>query len=245
MPASFNRGYARGVDTVGTTEKVLGMAILLLTAGIVATFIGQTMATKDSPAEVVAGMQAASEGATGTMTVNRQPIEVSGVSVVAPEASALATGQSEYTFPDPGLRGWQAPSRVIHYTPETMHEKINGRADLYLHYGVTGLTFGTYRSGGEAGHYVDVYWYHMGDPGNALAVFRAESPPDVPPIAIGDLAYQTGGAVFLQIGSQYVQVLPGSLDDVDAAAAEQVARRLAEQIGGGIGHPRGESKDEG
>ncbi len=238
MPASLNRGYARRVNAVGITEKVLGLAILVLTAGIVATFIAQTMTTTDSPAEVDVDTQAASEGTPGTMTAHPQPAEGSDASVVAPEVSKPTTGQSEYTFPDPDLDGWQAPGRVLHYTPGNLHKKINGRAEIYLHYGVTGLTFGTYRHRVEAGHYVDVYWYHMGEPGNALAVYRAESPPDMPPIAIGDRAYRAGSAVFLQSGAHYVQVLPGSLDDVDAAAAERVARRLAEQIGRGSEHLR-------
>ena len=87
MPASFNRGYARRVGAVGITEKLLGLAILLLTAGIVTTFIVQTTVTTDSSATMDMDARAASEVIPGAMTVQPQPAEVSDASTVAPAPS--------------------------------------------------------------------------------------------------------------------------------------------------------------
>jgi hypothetical protein len=125
------------------------------------------------------------------------------------------------------VEGWQRPERVSHYTPDTLYEKIDGRADAYLQFHVVGLTFGTYLHRSETDRMIDVYWYDMGKAENAMGIYRAEESPDGAPVSFGRDGYQVGGAVFFWKGPAYVQVLPVASDVDDAAVALEIAKRLA------------------
>ncbi|MGB2984794.1 MAG: DUF6599 family protein [Phycisphaerae bacterium] len=133
-------------------------------------------------------------------------------------------------FPDSGVAGWRTPREVSRFTPETLYQKINGRADVYLQFHVVELTFGTYYHQTDTDRMVDVYWYDMGKPVNAFGIYRTEAPPDATPVSIGQDGYKTGGAVFFRKGSSYVQVLPAGPDMDDSGVALSVAGRLADLI---------------
>lgn len=209
MATFFGRRYARGIEAVGRTEMALGLLILLMLVGIIATFIVQTATNTEYLFEV--------DQAAYQTTPDRS---MAGVG---------ARAEPGNPFPDPGVQGWAAPARVSRYTPETLYKKIDGRAEVYLHYGVVGLTLGTYRHATEPNRTIDVYYYDMGTPKNALGIYEAEAPPDAPPAPLGHDAYQVGSAVFFRRGADYVQVLPTALDD-DAAAALSIATRLDARI---------------
>jgi hypothetical protein len=140
------------------------------------------------------------------------------------------SGATESLFPDPGVPGWRSPQRLSRYSRENLYVKIDGRAPVYLDSGVVALTFGAYAYGGDPQRTVDVYWYDMGDPANASAVYRAEAPPDATRVGIGDEGYEVGGAVFFRKGAGYVQVLPGDPIDADGLAARAIAQRFADWL---------------
>lgn len=131
-------------------------------------------------------------------------------------------------FPQPGIDGWRSPAKVERFGADDLYIKIDGRADAYLGFHVVGLAFGTYVSASDPGQMVDVYWYDMGAPANAEAVYRSEEAPGAAVAPLGSAGYQVGGAVFFWKGSSYVQVLPSdpSLADVALKIAEQLAARI-------------------
>jgi hypothetical protein len=133
------------------------------------------------------------------------------------------------TFPDPGLAGWRPPAQVERFSPDDLYIKIDGRADALQGFHVVGLTFGTYTGADDPAPSVDVYWYDMGTPANAEAVYRSEAAPGTP-LAVGAAGYQVGGAVFFWKGASYVQVLPSQPDEAGGQAALQIAERLARRI---------------
>jgi len=207
MPTFLARRYMRTIDEVGRVERVIAVAILVILAGIVATFVMQV----GGEAHGLFDVDAAAYGpATGMAGPN---------SVAPPDA-----------FPDAGLPGWHRPQNVRRYTPETLHQKINGRAEAYASFHVRSLTFGTYThdSGGQRA--VDVYWYAMSEPADAAAIYRAEVAPAAEAVAIGDEGCAIGGAVYFRLGRNYVQVLPGTADAGDADAAREIAAALARRI---------------
>ncbi len=246
MPTFFARRYMRKIDDVGRTEKVLGVVILLLIAGIVAAFVIQVATNRDYLFEVV-----------------REETQREGVPPSVRVGNGLVRGESHETpsvphpqrgwgtpapFSVPSLTGWVAPKRVDRFTADDLYVKINGRAEVYLRFHVVGLAFGTYEHVSDADRSVDVYWYDMGEPANALGMYAEEeapggapisqgAPPSLRvgdgPVSIGDRGYQVGGAVFFCKGSSYVQVIPTGLDESDARAALAIAERLAERIEGG------------
>jgi len=148
---------------------------------------------------------------------------------------SVATGHSaaadvDSPFPKAGLRDWSAPASVSRFTPETLYQKINGRAGLYLKFHVASMVFGSYAHRSDGDRTIDVFWYDMGEPRNALGIYKSELPPHVETLAIGSASYNTGGAVFFIKGSAYVQVLPAGPDEADAEVALAIASRIGEVI---------------
>jgi hypothetical protein len=201
MPTLFARRYARPVRAVSGTEKAVGGLILVLVAGLIATLVIHVARDRERLFDV-ASPDSGEPGLDGSAGV----------------ASRL---------PDSGIPDWQPPRRVERFTPGNLYVKIDGQAEAYLKLGVVGLTFGTYAHATVAGRAIDVYWYDMGTPENALRAYQAEAPRDVPPVSVGDAGYQAGSAVFFRKGANYVQVMPTQPGDTDAEVARKIAERLA------------------
>ncbi|HUU98692.1 MAG TPA: DUF6599 family protein [Phycisphaerae bacterium] len=215
MRTFFARRYMRRIELVGSTEKGLGIFVLLLVAAVVVAFVLQVATDRHY-----------------LFGVDEQAYEPGAPEAADTEAETArrSAGQEENPFPDPGLADWRPPSRVDRFTADNLYVKIDGRAEVYLQFHVVGLTFGVYRHEGDGERTVDVYWYDMGTPANALGMYRAEEPPDATPVAIGHAAYQVGGAVFFCKGASYVQVFPRRTDRADAQVSLTIAERLAAQI---------------
>ena len=215
MRTFFARRYMRRIELVGNTEKVLGILILLLVAAIVVAFVLQVGTNRDYLFNVDQETYAPAAP---------EPADAEA------EAARSSAGEGENPFPDPGLEDWRPPSRVDRFTADNLYVRIDGRAEEYLRFQVVGLTFGVYRHVSNTGRTVDVYWYDMGTPRNALGMYRSEQPPDAATIPIGRAGYQVGGSVFFCKASSYVQVLPSRPDDAAAEAALSIAEHLAERI---------------
>jgi hypothetical protein len=215
MPTFFARRYMRPPEAVGRTEKTVGVVVLLFVAAVVAAFVYQVATDRDYLFEVDDQAYAA------TPTAGMRP---------GPGAEPAAAQETQSLFPDPELEGWRAPRTVERFSADDLYVKIDGRADAYMKFGVVGLSFGRYYHEGDAERTVDVYWYDMGTPANALGMYRSEQAPNATPVSLGQAGYQVGGAVFFCQGSSYVQVMPSGLGDADARAALSIAEHLAKQI---------------
>ncbi len=215
MPTLFARRYMREGQAVGKTEKTLGVLILLGVAAIIAAFVVEVAANQDSLFDVAE--TAYGPAAPGPADSQAQP-------------AAVALGDTENPFPEPGIEGWRALRRVDHFTADNLYVKIDGRAAAYLEHGCVGLTVGTYQYESDGDRLIDVYWYDMGVPENALAMYRFEEAPETTPVSVGQVGYQVGGAVFFYDGASYVQVMPSRPDNADAQVALRIAERLAARI---------------
>jgi len=208
MPTFFARRYSRKLEAVTRTEKALGILILLLVAGIVAALAIQVTTNRDYLFEVSDAEDAQS----------------------SPMAQDTAPLEPQNPFPDPELKDWRRPRRTDRFTADDLYVKIDGQAEAYLQFHVVGLTFGTYEHKSDPDSAVDVYWYDMGEPANAQAMYHSEEAPGAVPVAIGREGYQAGGAVFFWKGPSYVQLLPTGLDESHSRAALKIAQCLAERI---------------
>jgi len=215
MPTFFARRYMRPLEAVGRAEKTVGVVIVLLAAAVIGIFAYQVATNRDylfEPGEqVYADVPTTDVGS-------------------RPGAEPAAADETQNLFPDPELDGWHVPRQVERFNADNLYVKIDGRADAYLKFGVVGLTFGRYCREDHPERTLEVYWYDMGTPANALGMYRSEEAPDATPVSLGQAGYQVGGAVFFCQGSSYVQVMPFGLGDADAQAALTVAERLAERI---------------
>jgi len=105
----------------------------------------------------------------------------------------------------PALQGDLAgPGEIRRFNPDTLYEKIDGKAQLYLSYNFAELLFTTYAAGEVS---LDVYIYDMGQADNAFGIFKAEESEDGEAAPVGRGGYYSGSSVFFWKGKYYVNVL--------------------------------------
>jgi hypothetical protein len=98
------------------------------------------------------------------------------------------------------------PGQIRRFNADTLYEKIDGKAQLYLSYNFAQLLFATYAAG-EAP--LDVYVYDMGQADNAFGIYKAEEGENAEPVEIGRGGYASGDSIFFWKGKNYVNILAG------------------------------------
>ena len=138
------------------------------------------------------------------------------------------------TSPFPAIErdAWREATGFREYTPLNLWEKIDGRADLYLQFGMQRMSYGTYRHRTDPSLSVDVYWYEMADSDGAFGIYRAEGGGQVTPIDVGDEGYGSGGTVVFRKGRDYVRVEATGEGESLEAAGPAIARAIAGRIEG-------------
>jgi hypothetical protein len=119
-----------------------------------------------------------------------------------------------------GIVAFSAPE---HFGPETLFEKINGRADLYLEAGFVSLATQRFAADADGDQWVELFVYDMASAENAYSVFslqRREGARDDDMIAN---AYRTENALFMVHGSHYLEIIAADDDE----ALQQVMGTLA------------------
>lgn len=194
MPTFFGRKYMR--NRVPIAETIIGVVVLLVLAGIVATTIIVSTRAENVPPRI-----------------ERVDEKVS-------------------PFPAIELADWKEPAEFRQYTPLDLWEKINGRADFYLQYGMRRMIFGTYRRVADSTRSVDVFWYELGSSDGAFGVYQAESGGRVTRLDVGDEGYGAGGSVIFRKGCHYVRVEPNGEGEEFESAGLAIAQAVAERIEG-------------
>lgn len=208
MATFFKRRYMR--DRVPPTEVLIGMGILALLAGIAVAFAVTVRTDKNYLFTIDPEYQRDAQSADAS---------------TAPDE-----------FPQPDLAEWTLPDNVRVFTPVNLYEKINGRAPIYLQFGVTKLTFGSYQNTQNKDAYLDVYWYDLATPENAFGIYKTEAGHPEKTLTIGREGYAAGASVFFWKGPKYVQVVSPYEDDRHAKGA----RAVAEAIAGAISDDQGQ-----
>ena len=104
-------------------------------------------------------------------------------------------------------------SEPEHFDPDTLYEKINGRADLYLSSGFAALDAQRYTLPGADGNWIEVFIYDMRTPENAFSVYSmqrreaATADPGLP------AAYRTENALYMAQGQFYLELIGTLADD--------------------------------
>ena len=130
----------------------------------------------------------------------------------------------------PEVEGFTPQAPVESFGPETLSDKIDGRAELYLAAGFKEMScrsFSLYRA--DKAH-IEVFLYDMGTPANAFAVFSGQRRAGAASSSLTANAYGTANALFFTQGQFYVELvadrasesLPGSL----TAYAQALLARL-------------------
>lgn len=167
------------------------------------------------------------------------------------EAAGKSSGLAAHLPQSAG--GLAALGPAESFTPVTLSDKIDGKAELYLAAGFKAMADRTYVSGqGKARLRVDLYLYEMKNSDAAFAVFSGQRRSGAGKSAVTDRAYATENAVFFASGPYYAEVIADrtgpetrkALDALAQAVATGLAQSLSGQKGGaGARQGAGEVKD--
>ena len=113
------------------------------------------------------------------------------------------------------------------FNAENLYEKIDGRAESFVQYGVKGMAYASYHPAGNTDNDVQLYIFEMADPLKALGKYGSEKPEESQAVAIGDEGYTAAGSTLFHAGKYYTQIVSTSEDPKFASFALELAKRVA------------------
>lgn len=122
------------------------------------------------------------------------------------------------------------------YGPETLSDKIDGKAELYLSAGFQEMACRSFTLEKPPGTHLEVFIYDMGNAQNAYAVFSSQRRPGAAAIPLTPNAYTTANAMFFTKGKYYVEMvadravesLPGALSAFTTALLAKLPSEAGE-----------------
>jgi hypothetical protein len=126
--------------------------------------------------------------------------------------------------------GFSPLSPPERFDRETLSDKINGKAELYLSAGFVRLDCQRMAFSGRPEDWIEAFVYDMGAAPNAYAVFSQQRRSDATPLGFAEFAYRAENALFLAHGPFYLELIASSreprlLDSLEALARGFMARR--------------------
>jgi hypothetical protein len=129
-----------------------------------------------------------------------------------------------------GVAGLTAMGSTESYTPDTLFEKINGRAPAYLQFNFQELTSRSFLLDSVSGQFIDAYLFRMDSPINAYGIFSIERSEEGVVLDFIADGYRSGMGFFMRQGSTYIQVIASSSEAVVMDKAEAFSRNIAAAI---------------
>ncbi len=111
--------------------------------------------------------------------------------------------ESFFAFP-PGFSELSPPEK---FDPNTLSDKIDGKAELYLPAGFQALQTQRFKKEGVADVWYEFFAYDMGSVLNAFSVFSAQRRDDARPEAIARFSYSSDNALFWVHGPYYAEIV--------------------------------------
>jgi hypothetical protein len=149
------------------------------------------------------------------------------VTVAATAATAASNAPGAAMVPDL-VASWPAGLRAMSaaeaFTPATLSDKIDGKAELYFSAKFVALTCQRVALTDAPGVWMEVFIFDMGKPANAFAVYSSQKRPDVTEAQIGDYAYVAGNQLCLVHGKYYIELVGADDQAALLKAADGLAR---------------------
>ena len=128
-------------------------------------------------------------------------------------------------------RGFVTMTKIESYGPDTLYEKIDGKAGLYLDCGFKRLTCQRFAAEADKNLWAELYIYNMGTTKGAFAVYSAQRRAQAIPLEAVTFGYKTADAVFAAEGKFYVELLAATEAPDLLGAMANVARNFFKQAG--------------
>jgi hypothetical protein len=116
-----------------------------------------------------------------------------------------------------------APER---FDPETLSDKINGKAELYLSAGFQRLETQRFRLRDTADAWMELFLYEMGNPENAFAVYSSQQRDNSQPLDVSRFAYRTENALYWVHGSNYAELIASESSESLQQAMLAIAKSM-------------------
>ena len=124
------------------------------------------------------------------------------------------------------------------FNADNLYEKIDGRAESFIQYGVKGMAYAFYHPTGDPSNELQLYVFEMADPLKALGKYGSEKPDEFKTVPIGNEGYTTAGSTLFYSGRYYTQIVSTQDDPKFGAFALELAKRVAaRQKPGGTAAP--------
>jgi hypothetical protein len=153
--------------------------------------------------------------------------EGGGTTAASPAASESVVKNESMEIPLPGIKPM---GKTEFYSPDTLYEKIDGRAPAYLGFNFQQLRSRSFSIDGADASFVDVYEYRMDTPVNAFGMFALERDPAGKPIDFAPDGYSGEMGYFFRQGAFYVQIIASDQNPKTLAAAKALAVDRAKSI---------------
>jgi hypothetical protein len=151
-----------------------------------------------------------------------------------------ATGKAAADPPgDEAPAGLKALGPAENYDPESLSDKIDGKAEFYLAAGFRQLATRRFVLASDKGRWLERYVYDMGHSRGAFAVFSGQRRPSPEPLTLTADAYRSANGLFLTHGRFYLEIVASDLSAELLSQMEILARRFVDS------HPKApEAPDE-
>ena len=110
-------------------------------------------------------------------------------------------------------KGWKIFDKVKQFTPQTLYDQIDGRAEFFLAYDIIRMTFASFISNANEGQFIDLSIYDMGSSTNAFGVFSGERSPGETPVPLGRKGYRSGANFYIWKGRYYIRIIASESTD--------------------------------
>lgn len=125
---------------------------------------------------------------------------------VQPQSAGVQPAESNDSAMD-AVDGWVPLTPKERYDADTLSDKIDGKADLYLSAGFRSLESRRFAQKKNQARWMERFVYDMGDVRNAFAVFSSQRRSNVQPIDLTPYAYLAGNGLFFVHGDFYVEII--------------------------------------
>lgn len=219
--------------TVSTAQRNASLAVLALVCAIAAYLLArQPHLNPAVEVSLRAPAPKAGVAATGLATPAASATSATPETPATPAAGGAKQAALASLLPDavagPGLNV-KALAPPESFTPVTLSDKIDGKAELYLAAGFAAMVCRSYQAGPGR---VEMYLYRMKSPDAAFAVFSGQRRSGAAQSPLAKNGYLTENALFLTSGSDYLEVIG------DRAGQRPALEALAKAVLAGLAPAR-------
>ncbi|MGO8899136.1 MAG: DUF6599 family protein [Isosphaeraceae bacterium] len=156
------------------------------------------------------------------------PAQVEAEIAAVPEPQKAIAAMIPLGDLPPGWTPGKSGTKYIEsFNADNLYEKIDGRAESFLQYGVKGMAYTFYHPTGDPSNELQLYVFEMADALKALGKYGSEKPDEAKVMPVGDEGYTAAGSTLFHAGKYYTQIVSTQDDPKFAACALELARRVA------------------